>query len=374
MNFIMKKAFFILLIIIASNVHAQAQAYLSGDVVVTNPNKTSVSLNYDFSSGTTGTFTYDGKELSLKIEKKIFNNVSTSAGLGFRPNGETCFYVSLEDGVEIGAINIEGTGTFYGNSLKASLNPSVKLSYCVNWVSNTSFMLTPEIITNQKMLIRPKFSTRMIPSLLLKGRLEIEPALVLKEKNDEYIEAYCLDKDKAVPKLGARFTYSNDSMLDDIRFWDTTEDSFIIQSLLYSYLDGYSISEDELLYVWRGNNSSLFVFNNENNIGFIVKYSNGEYESSIPLPLDYIKKSLNIEKLLQGKLKDRIYFNENNSQDKIQLMKNYLMMFGLKTNEDGSMSAPDCDADLFYEIYSNYITPLLLNYYSSIIKQMERYR
>lgn len=80
--------------------------------------KVSGSLNYDSPLGTTDSFSYDGKELSLKIEKKVFNNVSTSAGLGFRPNGETCFYVSLDDGVEIGTIKIEGTGNFYGNSLK----------------------------------------------------------------------------------------------------------------------------------------------------------------------------------------------------------------------------------------------------------------
>ena len=367
----MKKVFIFLLIVITINIHANT--YISGEVVVVNPKKASVSLNHDFSSSTTGSFTYDGKELSLKIEKKVFNNVSTSAGLGFRPNGETCFYVSLEDGVEIGAINIEGTGTFYGNSLKASLNSSLKLSYCINWISNTIFMLTPEIPTTQKMIARPKVSTRMIPSLLIKGRLEIEPALVLKEKNEEYIEAYCLDKDKVIPKRGTRFSYSNDSLLDNIKFWDTSEDSFIIQSLLYSYLDGYSISEDDLLYVWTGDKSSLFVFNNnENIIGFIVKYSNGEYESSIPLPLDYIKKSLNFEKILQGKQKNRLYFNENISQDKILLTKTYLMMFGLKINEDGSISAPNYDIDLFYEMYSNFITPLLLDYYSSIIKEMER--
>ena len=40
--------------------------------------KVSGSLNYDSPLGTTGSFSYDGKELSLKIEKKVFNNVSTA--------------------------------------------------------------------------------------------------------------------------------------------------------------------------------------------------------------------------------------------------------------------------------------------------------
>lgn len=366
----MKKAIIFLSVVIVSNVYAQT--YLSGDIIITNPSKVSGSLNYDFPSGTTGSFSYDGKELSLKIEKTVFNNVSTSAGLGFRPNGETCFYVSLEDGIEIGAIKIEGTGNFYGNSLKASINPMLKLNYCINWVSNTIFMLTPEKPTIQKMVARPKVSTQMIPSLLIKGRLEIEPALVLKERNEEIVEAYCLDKDKEVPEHGTRFSYSNDSIIDDIRFCDTTDDSFIIQSLLYSYLDGYSISEEELLYVWRGNNSTLLVFNN-GNIGYIVKYSNGEFESSIPLPLDYIKKSLNIEKILQGKQKNKLYFNEKFSQDEVLVMKDVLMIFGLETNEDGSIST-NLDVDQFYELYSKFVTPLILDYYSSIIQLMENSR
>lgn len=282
------------------------------------------------------------------------------------------FLCFLEDGIEIGAIKIEGTGNFYGNSLKASINPMLKLNYCINWVSNTIFMLTPEKPTIQKMVARPKVSTQMIPSLLIKGRLEIEPALVLKERNEEIVEAYCLDKDKEVPEHGTRFSYSNDSIIDDIRFCDTTDDSFIIQSLLYSYLDGYSISEEELLYVWRGNNSTLLVFNN-GNIGYIVKYSNGEFESSIPLPLDYIKKSLNIEKILQGKQKNKLYFNEKFSQDEVLVMKDVLMIFGLETNEDGSIST-NLDVDQFYELYSKFVTPLILDYYSSIIQLMENSR
>lgn len=233
-------------------------------------------------------------------------------------------------------------------------------------------MLTPEKTTIQKMVARPKVSTQMIPSLLIKGRLEIEPALVLKERNEEIVEAYCLDKDKEVPEHGTRFSYSNDSIIDDIRFCDTTDDSFIIQSLLYSYLDSYSISEENLLYVWRGNNSTLLVFNN-GNIGYIVKYSNGEFESSIPLPLDYIKKSLNIEKILQGKQKNKLYFNEKFSQDEVLVMKDVLMMFGLETNEDGSIST-NLDVDQFYELYSKFVTPLILDYYSSIIQLMENSR
>lgn len=77
----MKKAILFLSVVIVSNVYAQT--YLSGDIIITNPSKVSGSLNYDFPSGTTGSFSYDGKELSLKIEKTVFNNVSTSAGLGF---------------------------------------------------------------------------------------------------------------------------------------------------------------------------------------------------------------------------------------------------------------------------------------------------
>ena len=124
--------------------------------------------------------------------------------------------------------------------------------------------------------------------------------------------------------------------------------------------------------MWRGNNSTLLVFNN-GNIGYIVKYSNGEFESSILLPLDYIKKSLNIEKKLQGRQKNKLYFNEKFSQDEVLVMKDVLMMFGLETNEDGSIST-NLDVDQFYELYSKFVTPLILDYYSSIIQLMENSR
>lgn len=124
--------------------------------------------------------------------------------------------------------------------------------------------------------------------------------------------------------------------------------------------------------MWRGNNSTLLVFNN-GNIGYIVKYSNGEFESSILLPLDYIKKSLNIEKKLQGRQKNKLYFNEKFSQDEVLVMKDVLMMFGLETNEDGSIST-NLDVDQFYELYSKFVAPLIIDYYSSIIQLMENSR
>lgn len=114
------------------------------------------------------------------------------------------------------------------------------------------------------------------------------------------------------------------------------------------------------------------VFNN-GNIGYIVKYSNGEFESSILLPLDYIKKSLNIEKKLQGRQKNKLYFNEKFSQDEVLVMKDVLMMFGLETNEDGSIST-NLDVDQFYELYSKFVAPLIIDYYSSIIQLMENSR
>ena len=98
----MKKVLIIFLSVLLFD-NAFAQVTLSGEVIVTNPKKASIALNYEFNAGTIGSFSYDGKELSLKIGKQVFNNVRSTEGLGFRPTGETCFYVSLKDGIEMGA-------------------------------------------------------------------------------------------------------------------------------------------------------------------------------------------------------------------------------------------------------------------------------
>lgn len=345
-----------------------AQTNLSGDVIITNPSKVSIALNYEFDAGTVGSFLFDGKELSLKIGKQVFNDVKASIGMGFRPAGEACFYVSLEDGVNMGAIDVQGMGKFYGNSLKVSFNPSVKYDFCVKWISNTSFMVVPEMATTQKMVIRPKVHVSSIPVLLFYNKAEIEPSIVLKDKDEETIEAYCLDVDKDIPSQGIRFFYSDNSIVDMSAFDNQELDSpLAIQSLVYSYIDGYSINENDVLYVLKGEKSSLLFFGPY----IIVKYSNGELESSVPLPLEQMINTSQVEKMLQGKKNNRVYFNERLSPDIVQSMKLVLLMYGFQESDDGSLSCLDCDTDRLFEFYSEVYTPLLLNYYSTIVKMLE---
>lgn len=366
-NSIMKKALNVILFVLLFNT-IYAQTTLSGEVIVTNPKRASIALNYEYDAGTIGSFSYDGKALFLSIGKHVYNNVTTSIGLGFKPTGETCFYVSLEDGIDLDVINVEGTGKFYGNSLKLSFNPSIKYEYCVNWISNTSFSVHPRIASYQNMVIKPKVSVSYIPQLLLKSKAEIESGLVLQNKNEETIEAYCLDQDKKVPQQGVRFTYSNDSIVNKVMFDDDRFDNpFIIQSLLYGYMDGYSISEDDIIYILKCENSSLFFFRQ----CFIIKYSNGYLESSVPLPLDHINASMNIEKLLQGKIDNRVYFNEDVDSEVVQYLKQVLLMYGAKEDKDGSFICPECNAEQSFEVYSQFVTPLYLNYYAAIIELLE---
>lgn len=363
----MKKILIIFLLVLLFD-NTFAQVTLSGEVIVTNPRKASIALNYEFDAGTIGSFSYDGKGLSLKIGKQVFNNVSASIGLGFRPTGETCFYVSLEDGIEMGAIDVEGTGKFYGNSLKVSYNPSVKYEYCIKWISNTTFMVSPKIVKTQRMVIRPKVSTQMIPKLLLKNKAELEHGVVLENKDEETIEAYCLDMDKDVPKKGTRFIHNNDSIFDISMFGNGEfDDPFIIQSFVYSYIDGCSLSEDDIVYILKCENASLLFFKQS----FIIKYSYGELESSVPLPLNRIKASLNIEKLLHDKKNNRVYFNEKIDPEVVRPIKQFMLMYGFQDSKDGSLICPECDAEQSFELYSKFFTPLLLNTYSAIIKSME---
>lgn len=364
----MKKALIVILLVLLFYT-TYAQSTLSGEVIVTNPKRASIALNYEYDAGTIGSFSYNGKDLSLSIGKQVYNNVTASIGLGFKPTGETCFYVSLEDGIDLGIIDVEGTGRFYGNSLKLSFNPSIKYEYCVNWISNTSFSVHPQIASYQNMVIKPKVSVPFIPQLLSKSKAEIESSLVLQNNNEETIEAYCLDQDKKVPQQGVRFTYSNDTIVNKVMFDDDRFDNpFIIQSLLYGYMDGYSISEDAILYILKGKDSSLFFFDHF----FIVKYSHGVLESTVPLPLERIKEVLNFGKLLKGKKDNRVYFNENLAPEVVQYMKLVLLMSGFKDCEDGSMLCQECDVDQLFEFYSEVYTPLLLSYYSEIIGFLQR--
>lgn len=345
-----------------------AQAYLSGEVVVTNPEKVSASINYKFEGGTIGSFSFDGNELSLEFGDKVFNNVTTSIGFGFKPNGESCFYVSLEDGIEMGAIDVEGTGSFYGNSLKISYNPSIKLEYCVNWVLNTSFSVRPKMASYQKMAIKPKISVSFIPKLLLKRKVEIEPTIVLKNKNEEMVEAYCLEQDKKIPEKGSRFIYGDDSKLDESVFeYKELNDPFITQSLVYCYLDGYSIKEDDIIYMIKSEDASLFFFAQ----GYLIKYSNSGLESSVPLPLEYLNSLLNFEGRLQGKRNNRVYFNEKLDPEILQSMRFILSMAGFQNCDDGSMYCQDLNVGQAFDYFSNVYTPSLLEYYSIIIKALE---
>lgn len=361
-----KIVLYFVMVLFASNTFAQA--FLSGEVLVTNPEKVFASINYEFDSGTIGSFSYNGDELSLEFGNKIFNNVTTSIGLGFKPNGESCFYVSLEDGIEIGAIDVEGTGSFYGNSLKISYNPSVKLEYCVNWVLNTSFSVHPVRASFQKMAVRPKMTVSFIPKLLLRSKMEIEPTIVLKNKKEEIIEAYCLEQDKKIPEEGSRFVYGDDSKLDKSVFeYKELNDPFITQSLVYCYLDGYSIKEDDIVYIIKGEDASLFFFAQ----GYQIKYSNSGLESSVPLPLEYLNGLLNFERMLQDKRNNRVYFNEKLDPEIQQSMESFLTMFGFQNSDDGSMHCQDFNVGQAFDLFSNFYTPLLLESYSMIIKALE---
>lgn len=352
--------------LLASNTYAQA--YLSGEVVVTNPKKVFASINYEYDRGTIGSFSYNGNELSLEFGNKVYNNVTTSIGFGFKPNGESCFYVSLEDGIELGAIDVEGTGSFYGNSLKISYNPSVKLEYCVNWVLNTSFSVHPVRASFQKMAVRPRMSVSFIPKFLLKSKVDTESSIVLKNKKEEIIEAYCLEQDKIIPEEGTRFVYGDDLQLDKSVFeYKELDDPFITQSIVYCYLDGYSIKEDDIVYMIKGEDASLFFFTQ----GYQIKYSSSGLESSVPLPLEYLNGLLNFERMLQDKRNNRVYFNEKLNPEIQQSIESFLSMFGFHNSDDGSMCCLDFNVGQAFDLFSSVYTPLLLEYYSMIIKALE---
>lgn len=132
-------------------------------------------------------------------------------------------------------------------------------------------------------------------------------------------------------------------------------------------MDGYSISEDDIIYILKCKNVSLFFFRQ----CFIIKYSNGNIESSVPLPLDHINASMNIEKLLQGKIDNRVYFNEGVDSEVVQYLKQILLMYGAQEDKDGSFICPECNAEQSFEVYSQIITPLYLNYYAVIIELLD---
>lgn len=368
----MKKTFIIAILVFITSL-ASAENFLSGEVIVTNPGQLAISLNHEFPLGTKGSFSYDGKSLSMSIGGKIFKDVSISCGVGFKPNGEKCYYVSLQDGIEMGAIQASGTGTYYGQSIKVSANPSYKLNFCPHWIPNTQFVLKPSIAGAQRMLVRPKVKSSSIPQLLYDVKGEAQTKYALQMKEDETIEAYCIEHKNKVPSTDVTFSMDHSVSIDPAIFSIDEEDPLLNQINVYSFVIGNEVTADSIVAVITGENAALLLIKNGIPMGNIVKYANGEFQSGRHISIEHLKRVLNMEQILRNKKPNRIYLSENVDPMTREVTKQLFVASGCTPQEDGSLSCPPelSDLDKLYEFYSKLITPAMTAEIESLMQMMQ---
>lgn len=243
--------------------HINAQETITGDVVIANSG-VGVGLKAQLSEGTMGRFSFNGSDLSLEINQNLYESVQVSAGLGFRPDGESCFYVSFSDGLDKGLIEVEGTDNYSGESLIVkNVNFGTKIEFCPRWVMNTATIFTPSIAGYQRMAARPRAHTRSIPRLIWEAHVkpsvsyeeDMEKTLVLHDKSSEVIEAYCIDSDKNIPMAGLAMKYDRTSEEMDELFSllpETQSSPFtaaLVQDAVYQYIDILELDASDILMV-----------------------------------------------------------------------------------------------------------------------------
>lgn len=367
----MKKSF-LLTMFIFGVVMAYAENFLSGEVVVTNPRQLAITLNQEFPFGTTGRFSYDGESLSVELGGKGYKDVELTCGVGFKPDGENCFYVSLQDGIEMGAIKARGTGTHYGQSIELSANPSYKLNFCSHWIPNNIFVLKPSIAGTQHMVVRPKTDIVSIPKLILESKGEAAYKYSILSKGDETIEAYCIEHTNKVPSSAVSFSVDNSHVIDPAIFSVAENDALVNQIQVYSFVSGNTITADSIVAVITGTKAALLLIKNGLLMGNIVKYENGEFQSARHISFEHLKQVCDIDELLRDKKPNRIYISKNVDKETYEGVKLLYLNMGCKLEEDGSFSLPPetTDLDVIYELYAQMISPAVSSLIESWIQAM----
>ena len=191
---------------------------ITGKLIATSDGLT-IGSSITVTKDTDINFEYDGEALSVELSGKIFKDVTLSAGFAIQPDGEKCVYMSVSEGVELGALDFFGANyadaNAHGSLAKVKSNGTLeasmggKVSYCINWINNKPLVFNASKRSYQRVLILPNVAQDLFS--ILHG-LEFDPEFAVtysRESNigfnldsnapDKILESYCMDKGKDVP-------------------------------------------------------------------------------------------------------------------------------------------------------------------------------
>lgn len=225
---------------------------LTGKLVLTKDGMT-IGASQKLTKETDIDFEYNGKELSVQIGTKVYNDVTLAAGIGIQPNGEGCVYMSLSDGIALGDIETSGTSPYESEqlvkvkstgALKAALGG--KVSYCVNWINNKPMTFKPTAGNFQKVLTMPNIANSILsilhslkfePDFAIQYSREGDIGFSLNEGEEKEIESYCLEWEKDRPNSSTQYTVIENSEVSAV-MKTLKEDTFLevdIQEMLWKH-------------------------------------------------------------------------------------------------------------------------------------------
>lgn len=201
---------------------------ITGKVLITTEG-ISLGTSKEIAKGSSLDFSYDGKRLDISIGTEVAEDIEVAAGMGFQLNGEGCFYMSLTDGIDIGAIRIEGHGE--DNKLvKAVPNKNfstdleLKGEICYNFLNNSVLKFQPLATNYQNILAIPK-ATASVLDFLQNIDLDfsvtpsIDAGVLIPSSNTEGtpIPSYCMNWEKDAPDAKTPYRLSDTKVSADLQ-------------------------------------------------------------------------------------------------------------------------------------------------------------
>lgn len=200
---------------------------ITGKVVIAADGIT-LGTSTEIPTGSTFDFSYNGKRLDISIGNEVAEGVELSAGMGFQLNGEGCFYMSLKDGIEVGAVDIKGNEI--QNQLvkvvpNANFNTSIesKGEICYNFLNNKTLKFLPSLANYQNVIAVPQTASSVLDFLRnLSVDFTVEPSIEAgiiipsSTPNGTPIPSYCFDWEKEVPIVNLPFQLSTSDIPEDL--------------------------------------------------------------------------------------------------------------------------------------------------------------
>lgn len=220
----MKKSLFYLsfFLLLLNQIFAQQESdKITGKLIIAKDG-ISIGASKELSKGMQLDFESDGKTISVSIGGQLFSDSTISSGIGIKLSDRPCFFMTISDGIELGAIKPEGSGNGLGKLLNLkeevifSNNLGLEGEVCIDWLDNKALTFKPSNEKYQSVLSIPNilvdnildfaFNFSVNPTFeadyVRKGSLNFE------NNNELDIDTYCLDWDLEIPSKKIKYNLS----------------------------------------------------------------------------------------------------------------------------------------------------------------------